>query len=61
MAIINLLAALFKAFPSLEKVIALAIAQADKGNVANAIKRKYEKDAAVDAAIDGRTDEKDSS
>lgn len=51
-AIISLLAAIFKAIPSIEDLVKSAIAQADKANVADAHKRKTEKDAAVDAAID---------
>lgn len=55
-AIISLLVALFKAFPALESIIARAVELAQKANVADAINRKTQKDAFVDAAIDKKDD-----
>lgn len=55
-AIIQLLTAIFKAFPSIESIIKSAIEEANKANVAEAAKRKQDKDNAVDNAIDGRDD-----
>lgn len=52
-AIISLLTAIFKAFPSIEGIIRMAIEEANKANVAEAARRKQEKDNAVDSAIDG--------
>ena len=52
-AIVSLLTAIFKAFPSLENLAKSAIELADKANTAEALKRKQEKDKAVDNAIDG--------
>lgn len=52
-AIVSLLTAIFKAFPSLESLAKSAIELADKANVAEAAKRKQEKDKAVDDAING--------
>ena len=53
-AIISLLIAIFKAFPSIESIIKTAIEELDKANVAEAAKCKQEKDKAVDAAIEKR-------
>lgn len=50
-AIINLLAALFRAFPSFKDLVNSALEAANKANVAEAVKRKQEKDKAVDEAI----------
>lgn len=50
-AIISFLTAIFKAFPSIEDIIKKAIEAANKANIAEAAKRKQEKDKAVDAAI----------
>lgn len=52
-AVIQLLIAIFKAFPSIESIIKTAIEELDKANAAEAAKRKAEKDKAVDNAIDG--------
>lgn len=54
-AIISLLTAIFKAFPSIESIIKRAIEEMDKANVAEASKRKEEKDGLVDDAIDGKS------
>lgn len=51
-AIINLLALIFKAIPTLEALVKAAVEQADRSNVAEAINRKAQKDKVVDAAID---------
>lgn len=51
-AIISLLTAIFKAFPSIEGIIRMAIEEANKANIVEAANRKQEKDKAVDAAID---------
>lgn len=58
-AIISLLVSIFKAFPSIENIIRTAIEELDKANVAEAAKRKEEKDNAVDNAIDGNGDSGD--
>lgn len=50
-AIINLLAALFRAFPSFKDLVNSALKAANKANVAEAVKRKQGKDKAVDEAI----------
>lgn len=55
-AIINLLALIFKAIPTLEALVKAAVEQADRSNVAEAISRKAQKDKAVDAAIDRTVD-----
>lgn len=54
LAIIRLLAALFRAFPTFEKLVECALDYAASANVADAIARKQKKDAAVDAAVDGK-------
>ena len=55
-AIINLLALIFKAIPTLEVLVKAAVEQADRSNIAEAISRKAQKDKAVDAAIDRTVD-----
>ena len=55
-AIISLLISIFKAFPSIENIIRTAIEELDKAIVAEAAKRKEEKDNAVDNAIDSNGD-----
>lgn len=55
-AIINLLALIFKAIPTLEALVKAAVEQADRSNIAEAISRKALKDKAVDAAIDRTVD-----
>lgn len=57
-AIISLLIAIFKAFPSIEGIIKTAIEELDKANAAEAAKRKQDKDKAVDAAIDKEKEDK---
>ena len=52
-AIIQLLAALFRAFPSFKELVECGLDMAEAANVAEAIGRKQAKDAAVDSAIDG--------
>lgn len=52
-AIISLLTAIFKAFPSIEGIIRMAIEEANKANIAEAARRKQDKDKAVDDAING--------
>ena len=52
-AIISLLTAIFKAFPSIEGIIRMAIEEANKANIAEAARRKQEKDKAVDDVING--------
>lgn len=52
-AIIQLLAALFRAFPSFKELVECGLDMAAAANVAEAIERKQKKDAAVDKAIDG--------
>lgn len=52
-AIIQVLAALFRAFPKLTELVECGLDMAEAANVAEAIERKQKKDAAVDAAIDG--------
>lgn len=52
-AIISLLTAIFKAFPSIESIVKTAIEELDKANAAEALKRKTAKDKAVDDAING--------
>lgn len=51
-AIIQLLAAMFRAFPKFCELVECALDMAAAANVAEAIERKQKKDAAVDAAID---------
>ena len=51
-AIIQLLAALFRAFPSFKELVECGLDMAKAANVAEAIERKQAKDATVDAAID---------
>ena len=50
-AVLSLLTAIFKAFPSIENIIRTAIEEAEKAKRADALKRKEEKDAMVDKAI----------
>lgn len=52
-AIIQLLAAMFRAFPSFKELVECSLDMAAAVNVAEAIERKQKKDAAVDRAIDG--------
>lgn len=52
LAIINLLAAFFRAFPKISELVECALDMAAAANVAEAVERKQQKDAAVDAAID---------
>lgn len=54
-AIINLLAALFGAVPSIKELVQSALELADKANSAEAALRKASKDKAVDDAIDGNS------
>lgn len=53
LAIINLLAALFRAFPRISELVECALDAAAAANVAEAVERKQQKDADVDAAING--------
>ena len=53
-AIINLLAAFFRMFPSLQALAEQASERAKRANAAEAVNRRAEKDRAVDAAIDGK-------
>lgn len=53
LAIINLLAAFFRAFPKVSELVECALDMAAAANVAEAVERKQQKDAAVDAAING--------
>ena len=53
-AVISLLAAIFRAIPSVEGIARQALELADKARAAQAAARKADKDAAVDAAIDGK-------
>lgn len=55
-AIINLLALIFKAIPTLGALVKAAVERADSSNIAEAISRKAKKDKAVDAAIDRTVD-----
>lgn len=50
-AIIQLLAAMFRAFPSFKELVECGLDMAAAANVAEAIERKQKKDAAVDRAI----------
>lgn len=52
-AIISLLIAIFKAFPSIESIVKTAFEAAEKAKRAEALKRKEAKDKLVDEAIDG--------
>ena len=52
-AIIQLLAAFFRAFPSFKELVECGLDMAEAANVAEAIERKQAKDAAVDKAVDG--------
>ena len=54
-AIINLLAALFGAVPSIKELVQSALELADKANSAEAALRKANKDKAVDDEIDGNS------
>ena len=51
-AIIQLLAAFFRAFPSFKELVECGLDMAEAANVAEVISRKQKKDAAVDKAID---------
>lgn len=51
-AVIQLLIAIFKAFPSIESIIKTAIEAAEKAKRAEALKRKETKDRLVDDAIE---------
>ncbi len=51
-AVIQLLIAIFKAFPSIESIIKTAIEAAEKAKRAEALNRKEAKDKLVDEAID---------
>lgn len=51
-AIIQMLAALFRAFPTFKELVECGLDMAAAANVAEAIERKQIKDATVDAAID---------
>ena len=53
LAIINLLAAFFRAFPKISELVECALDMDAAANVAEAVERKQQKDAAVDAAVDG--------
>ncbi len=53
LAIINLLAAFFRTFPRISELVECALDAAAAANVAEAVERKQQKDAAVDAAING--------
>lgn len=53
LAIINLLAAFFRAFPQITELVECALDAAAAANVAEAVERKQQKDADVDAAING--------
>ena len=53
LAIINLLAAFFRAFPKVSELVECALDMVAAANVAEAVERKQQKDAAVDAAVDG--------
>ncbi len=52
-AAISLLAAIFKAIPSIESLVKIALERVDKAKAAEALLRKCEKDKLVDKAIDG--------
>lgn len=52
-AIIQLVAAIFKAFPSIREIIEVAVEASKSANVADALKRKEAKDAMVDKAVNG--------
>lgn len=52
LAIINLLAAFFRAFPKVSELVECTLDMAAAANVAEAVERKQQKDAAVDAAVD---------
>lgn len=52
-AAIQLLIAIFRAFPSIESLVKEAIERLDKAKAAEALLRKSEKDKLVDKAIDG--------
>lgn len=56
-AIVQILSAIFRNFPSIERLVELAVKAAKSSNVAEAFTRKAEKDAAVDAAIDKKENE----
>ena len=52
-AVISLLTAIFRAIPSIESLVKIALERADKAKAAEALLRKSEKDKLVDKAIDG--------
>lgn len=51
-AVIQLLTAIFKAFPSIESIVKTAFEAAEKAKRAEALNRKEAKDKLVDDAID---------
>lgn len=51
-AAISLLTAIFRAIPSIESLVKIALERADKAKAAEALLRKSEKDKLVDKAID---------
>lgn len=53
-AVIQLLIAIFKAFPSIESIVKTAFEAAEKAKRAEALNRKEAKDKLVDDAIDKR-------
>lgn len=53
LAIINLLAAFFRAFPKISELVECALDMDAAANVAEAVERKQQKDTDVDAAVDG--------
>lgn len=50
-AVLGLLTAIFKAFPSIESLVEMAIESSKKSRAAEALLRKSEKDNLVDKAI----------
>ena len=54
--VLQLLVAVFKAFPSAESIFKQAIDLSAKAREAEAVRRREAKDALVDAAIDGEAD-----
>lgn len=57
---IKLLIAIFGTFPSIEKLVEVALKVVKKAKVAKAQIRKYEKDKLVDEVIDGANKRDDS-
>lgn len=51
-AVISLLAAIFRAIPSIESLVKIALERVDKAKAAEALLRKENKDKLVDKAID---------